>query len=159
MIGVSHVAVQFPLYEQLKLLSPSNPLPFTANVPLYGYLSTQRTEESSPDASIDTNFIPLTTILAASTVSKAIASITTYPHEVIRTRLQNESTPPKKYFNIWSTLTTIVREEGARGLYKGIVTNLVRTVPASAVTLLSYETFLRMLTTYVNAEKNAMFSK
>jgi solute carrier family 25 folate transporter 32 len=36
----------------------------------------------------------------------------------------------------------IRREEGIRGFYKGISTNLLRTVPASAVTIFTYETIV-----------------
>lgn len=53
LIGVSHVAIQFPLYERLKsLLTEANAQSSTAN------------------------------ILLASAVSKMVASTTTYPHEV-----------------------------------------------------------------------------
>jgi solute carrier family 25 folate transporter 32 len=53
LIGVSHVAIQFPLYEKLKsLLIESNMQSETSN------------------------------ILLASAVSKMVASTATYPHEV-----------------------------------------------------------------------------
>lgn len=60
LFGVAHVAVQFPLYEQFK------------------------TFYRPPDGSD----IPSSTILFCSSVSKMIASVATYPHEVLRTRLQ-----------------------------------------------------------------------
>ncbi|KAI8639403.1 mitochondrial carrier domain-containing protein [Parasitella parasitica] len=109
LIGVSHVAIQFPLYERLKTL-----------------LSTNKSETTS--------------ILLASSVSKMVASTTTYPHEVIRTRLQNQVMQPFKY-------KVIMYEEGMRGFYKGITTNLVRTVPASAVTIFTYELIVKKLDT------------
>lgn len=38
-------------------------------------------------------------------------------------------------------------EEGVHGFYKGITTNLLRTVPASAVTIFTYELIVKKLDT------------
>ncbi|KAG2205445.1 hypothetical protein INT46_007656 [Mucor plumbeus] len=116
LIGVSHVAIQFPLYERLKTLLASN-----------------QSETTS--------------ILLASSISKMVASTTTYPHEVIRTRLQNQVIQPFKYKGILHAIKVIMYEEGVHGFYKGITTNLVRTVPASAVTIFTYELIVKKLDT------------
>ncbi|KAI9311325.1 mitochondrial carrier domain-containing protein [Dichotomocladium elegans] len=116
LLGVSHVAVQFPLYEQLK-----------------AYLHA------------DTTFAGPTSILLASSLSKMAASMATYPHEVIRTRLQNQTVKPFKYKGIIHAIKVILSEEGIRGLYKGLPTNLLRTVPSSAMTILTYEILVREL--------------
>lgn len=39
----------------------------------------------------------------------------------------------------------IYRQDGWRGFYRGLSINLVRTVPASAVTMLTYELIMRHL--------------
>jgi len=136
LLGILHVAVQFPLYEQLRGFAQSR-----SNGPL-----------------------PTTSILLCSALSKMTASIATYPHEVIRTRLQiqrhfrpgivesphTHTIPEAKpvgtpYRGIIHAATRIVREEGWRGLYKGLSINLFRTVPNSAVTMLTYELLMRHL--------------
>ncbi|KAI8084229.1 mitochondrial carrier domain-containing protein [Gilbertella persicaria] len=109
LIGVSHVAIQFPMYEKFKSV-----------------LST-----------VEGNNIHA--ILIASALSKMIASTTTYPHEVVRTRLQNQISRPFKYKGLFHAVKVILYEEGMYGFYKGLQTNLIRTVPASAATILTYE--------------------
>ncbi|ORY83039.1 mitochondrial carrier domain-containing protein [Protomyces lactucae-debilis] len=112
--GIAHVAVQFPLYEAMK-----------------EWFGAQ-----GPDAK-------LSNILLSSSLSKMIASATTYPHEVLRTRLQNQkyrkNDPRNKYTGIWHAFKLIRREEGWRMFYSGMGTNFVRTVPASALTLMTFE--------------------
>ncbi|KAJ3574480.1 hypothetical protein NP233_g1752 [Leucocoprinus birnbaumii] len=65
LLGILHVAVQFPLYEKLKyLMARDSGRPLTPQE-----------------------------ILMCSAASKMTASIATYPHEVIRTRLQTQKRP------------------------------------------------------------------
>ncbi|KAJ1723557.1 hypothetical protein LPJ53_002126 [Coemansia erecta] len=116
LLGVTHVAVQFPLYEQLK-----------------EWLH------------VDAQHVDSGRILAASAASKMVASSVTYPHEVIRTRLQNQSARPYKYRGICHAVQLIYREEGVRAFYRGLATNLIRTVPASMMTLLTYELLMQVL--------------
>lgn len=73
------------------------------------------------------------------------ASIATYPHEVVRTRLQIQrrlrNGGPEELTNAYNgiihTARRVVSEEGWRGLYKGLSINLFRTVPNSVVTMLT----------------------
>ena len=72
------------------------------------------------------------------------ASLATYPHEVVRTRLQTQRRlllqsggAPRKRSGIVRTTGKILHFEGWRGLYKGLSVNLIRTVPNSTVTMLT----------------------
>ncbi|KAK9326414.1 mitochondrial carrier domain-containing protein [Lipomyces orientalis] len=118
-LGLTHVAVQFPLYEEFKhwfVPGPESELSETRKV---------------------------SGIIVASSLSKMCASIATYPHEVVRTRMQIQRGLPHngemKYSGVLQTITSLFKEEGWRVFYSGLGTNLVRTVPASAVTLITYE--------------------
>ena len=58
-----------------------------------------------------------------------------------RTRLRE---PGGKYRSFWQTLRRVNREEGRRGLYRGLGTQLVRQIPNTAIMMATYE-----LTVYV----------
>lgn len=44
-----------------------------------------------------------------------------------------------QYASIWDAVRVIVTEEGARGLFKGIVPNLLKVAPSMASSWLSFE--------------------
>ena len=72
--------------------------------------------------------------------AKCCATITTYPHEVARTRMREQSVSGVfKYTGMFQTLRVIAREEGRKGLYAGMGTHTARVVPNSALMFLSYE--------------------
>lgn len=157
LLGLSHVAIQFPLYEYFKMA-------FT------GYGIGEHPDEG------DSHWLGIT---LATFLSKVCASTATYPHEVLRTRLQTQQRYPPasspegiafrggldqpadrgrppgaassdgmpnrpRYAGAWRTCQTILREEGWRAFYSGIGTNLIRAVPAAMTTMLTYE-YLRKL--------------
>lgn len=119
LFGLVHVGIHFPLYEKLKRLlhvSESEDIARTSNMALWR-------------------------LLVASSVSKMIASTITYPHEILRTRMQMQSREERRTLRLTSEIKKIYSKEGLRGFYAGYITNLARTVPASAVTLVSFEYF------------------
>jgi solute carrier family 25 (mitochondrial folate transporter), member 32 len=77
------------------------------------------------------------------------ASIATYPHEVVRTRMQTQRRPIADDLSsdgmikqhprggIVYTTRKLIAKEGWTSLYKGLSINLLRTVPNSAVTMLT----------------------
>ncbi|KAG8997998.1 hypothetical protein FRB93_013891 [Tulasnella sp. JGI-2019a] len=188
LLGVSHVAVQFPLYEYLK-------------------------DQFALRLDVPKSSLPSYAILTCTAISKLTATLITYPHEVVRTRLQiarrkiihaavHESHHPRHYalhqspmrhisFSSFSSpkhkathtssqpapsppsrpppskqpplsgpgrpperhrargtlemAQKIYREGRLRAFYKGLTINLVRTIPNSAVTLLTYELVVRVM--------------
>jgi solute carrier family 25 protein 33/36 len=68
---------------------------------------------------------------------KLTASVATYPHEVVRTRMRDQITPVDKgnlkYRGMAQSIQKIFREEGYRGLYGGLSAHLMKTVPNAAI--------------------------
>lgn len=156
LLGLTHVAIQFPLYEFFK----------------------QKFTGLEMGATPDEHKAGANTagVLAATFLSKICATTATYPHEVLRTRLQTQSrvspegpydgnavahhsrsqatnnqankklmgntdgTPYKpRYRGIINTCQVILREEGWRAFYNGMGTNMLRAVPAAMTTMVTFE--------------------
>ncbi|KAF2142453.1 uncharacterized protein K452DRAFT_297738 [Aplosporella prunicola CBS 121167] len=151
LLGLTHVAIQFPLYEYFKTV----------------FTGLEMGENSSED-----NDVHWVGILGATFLSKICATSATYPHEVLRTRLQTQQRslpanspdhisfrseshghkrhPPgaassdgminmPRYRGLVRTCRTILKEEGWRAFYNGMGTNMVRAVPAAMTTMLTFE--------------------
>ena len=81
---------------------------------------------------------------AATLASKAISSMVTTPLVVLRIRQQdprNTIDSTGGYASVPRAIKTILRREGVRGLYRGLVPTLVRTLPNALLTFLTYEHF------------------
>ncbi|KAI0630654.1 mitochondrial carrier [Trametes polyzona] len=118
-LGVTEGTIQWVLYERLKAL--------TAGTQRKGGVQEW-----------------LLTLGSAGT-AKCVASLITYPHEVIRTRLRQPLVDGKmKYTGLLQTLRLVIAEEGARSLYGGLSAHLMRVIPNAAVMYSIYEAVLRM---------------
>uniref|UniRef100_A0A3P8VV37 Solute carrier family 25 member 36a n=1 Tax=Cynoglossus semilaevis TaxID=244447 RepID=A0A3P8VV37_CYNSE len=124
--GISETVIHFVIYERIK----QKLLDFKAHARM------DDEDESFRDA-----FDFLGMMLAAAT-SKTCATSIAYPHEVIRTRLREEGS---KYRSFFQTLLTVPREEGYRALYRGLTTHLVRQIPNTAIMMCTYEFVVYLL--------------
>lgn len=87
----------------------------------------------------------------------SIASIATYPLQVIKARMQQRvdsveltaegevSAVKRNYQGMIHTTQKILRREGAAGFFKGVVPNSIRVAPGAAVTFVVYEGVLDFL--------------
>jgi solute carrier family 25 (mitochondrial folate transporter), member 32 len=129
LLGLTHVAVQFPVYEQLK------------------YTLRQRRRRHLHESGNHTNAAAATEtvldLLLASGLSKIAASLLTYPHETIRSRMMDARTAHAVSFV--GTCRSIYRAEGILGFYAGLSISLIRVIPNTMLTFLVYETTLRLV--------------
>ncbi|XP_076653318.1 replication in mitochondria 2 [Halictus rubicundus] len=121
-VGISETVIHFVIYEAVK-----------------AWLATTRSRVSRTDDKTIRDFLEF---MAAGSCSKTIASSLAYPHEVARTRLREEGT---KYRKFWQTLRTVVAEEGPNGLYRGLGTHLIRQIPNTAIIMATYEAVVYIL--------------
>lgn len=79
--------------------------------------------------------------------AKLMASLITYPHEVVRTRLRQapmqNGTP--KYNGLINCFKVIIKEEGFLSMYSGLTPHLLRTVPNSIVMFGTWELIIRLM--------------
>lgn len=95
-------------------------------MPLYEWLRAQASQRDIPGGAF-----------GAGLVSKFVASLATYPHEVVRTRMRDE---PAIYRRFWPSIAHIHRIDGwSRGLYGGLGAHLLRVSPNAAIMLGVYE--------------------
>ncbi|KAG5717577.1 hypothetical protein E4T56_gene4465 [Termitomyces sp. T112] len=117
-LGVTEGTIQWVLYERLKKIAA--------------------TTEGRGGA---TEWLGM---LGSAGTAKCVASLITYPHEVLRTRLRQPSVNGViKYTGLIQTLRLVIAEEGARSLYGGLSAHLMRVVPNAAVMYSIYEGILR----------------
>lgn len=128
--GISETVVHFVIYEAIKakLL--------------------MRRASSDGDTKTSRDFLEF---MIAGAISKTVASCIAYPHEVARTRLREEG---NKYHGFWQTLGVVFKEEGHRGVYRGLATQLIRQIPNTAIMMATYEAVVYILTTYCDANSN-----
>jgi solute carrier family 25 (mitochondrial folate transporter), member 32 len=115
LFGVSHGALYFVAYEKLKSWRRSS-------------------KPGEPLSNADT--------VLASSLSKTFAGTITYPHQLVRARLQMydpTATVHVRGPGLMTLIKQIWRNEGVLGYYKGLFPNLLRVVPSTCVTFLIYE--------------------
>lgn len=125
LIGVSHGAIQFMVYEQFKNIYKLN----------------------KKSMNQKKNSLNTAEYLMMSSTSKAIAMIATYPYQVVRSRLQVRASPlevdsTSKSFSYKGVIDVVKRtfkQEGIWAFYRGIVPSTIRVLPGTCITFLVYE--------------------
>ncbi|KAL6884647.1 hypothetical protein ACP4OV_010583 [Aristida adscensionis] len=121
--GVAHVAIQLPVYEKVKLY--------------FAKRGNTTVDNLSP-----------TQVAICSSGSKVAASIITYPHEVVRSKLQEQGRDrhgAMRYSGVTDCIKQVYQKEGFAGFYRGCATNLLRTTPNAVITFTSYEMINRFM--------------
>lgn len=79
--------------------------------------------------------------LTSGALAGAFAGSIVYPLEVIRRRMQAQgfSQGNYKYSSMANAFSTIMKQDGIMGLYRGIAPNLIRVAPATAISFAAYE--------------------
>ncbi|KAB0793055.1 hypothetical protein PPYR_12675 [Photinus pyralis] len=131
-MGISETIIHFVIYEAVKAKLIEHRLKNVQN-----YDTTK-------------NYRDFLEFMVAGGLSKTIASCMAYPHEVARTRLREEG---NKYHRFWQTLGLVAKEEGIRGVYRGLGTQLVRQIPNTAIMMATYEAVVYLLSVrFINYE-------
>ncbi|GAB5364216.1 hypothetical protein AAMO2058_000950300 [Amorphochlora amoebiformis] len=70
-----------------------------------------------------------------------------FPGDTMRRRMQVDGIngQPKQYKNFVHCFQTIVRTEGVMGLYRGLMTNVVRCIPGASIQFVAYDSFQNLL--------------
>ena len=113
--GVSHGALYFVAYERLKL-------------------ARRRSRNNAPLTNLDT--------IVTSSLSKVFAGVLTYPHQLVRARMQMHNPAdltPRPNLGLIGVIKQVWKNEGILGFYKGLGPNLLRVVPSTCITFLAYE--------------------
>ncbi|KAK3701984.1 hypothetical protein RRG08_017874 [Elysia crispata] len=115
--GISHGALQFMAYEELKTL-----------------YNKQRNQP------IDTRLTSMEYLTFAA-LSKMFAAATTYPYQVVRSRLQEQH---RSYNGVWDCVKQIWVRESFRGMFKGLNAYMLHIVPNIMIVFGIYEAVLNI---------------
>ncbi|KAK0626876.1 mitochondrial carrier domain-containing protein [Immersiella caudata] len=119
MLAVGNGAVQFAVYDPARRM----------------YLARRKRLSGVEEAGHMEN--EATVVL--STAAKLVAGATTYPLQVLRSRLQHYEADEMFGKGVVGVVRRLWKEEGVRGFYRGVMPGVVRVLPATWVTFLVYE--------------------
>lgn len=130
LVGVSNGAIQFVAYEKMKK---------------WGFDRKKRKYENAGlEWNVDADKLSNSAYTFMSITSKIAALAVTYPYQVVRSRIQDNASSVL-FPNIPTTVKRTWAQEGLRGFYRGLGTNLVRVLPGTCVTFVVYENLAWLL--------------
>lgn len=123
LLGVTEGTIQWTLYEQFKRMA-------------------QASDGSGADSTQGWK------VSASAGAAKLVATMITYPHEVVRTRLRQPvpAGEQPRYTGLLQSFRLILAQEGAAALYSGLSPHLLRVVPNAVTMYYVYEAALRFAT-------------
>ncbi|KAK6457160.1 mitochondrial carrier domain-containing protein [Scheffersomyces xylosifermentans] len=133
-LGAVESTLQWVLYEQMRMFINKRSLELHGNNP---------ENKTTKD-----HILEWSARSGAAGAAKFIASLITYPHEVVRTRLRQaplESTGKPKYTGLIQCFKLVFKEEGLASMYGGLTPHLLRTVPNSIIMFGTWELVVRLL--------------
>ncbi|KNE71002.1 hypothetical protein AMAG_15262 [Allomyces macrogynus ATCC 38327] len=124
LFGVSHGAIQFMVYEDLKR---------------------HASHYSSTHDGASWLLGPTFEYIFNAVTSKVVASVATYPYQLVKTRLQSGAA---RYGGVVDVVRQTWKGEGLVGFYKGLGANVLRVMPGTCVTFVVYETTSKFFRTH-----------
>lgn len=95
--------------------------------------------------------------LSCGAIAGGFSQTVTYPMDLLRRRMQMTGLKSQalgyEYTGSLNAVATILRKEGIRGLYKGIVPNLCKCAPSTAVSFCSYELTKDLIESFAEEEE------
>ena len=138
LFGVSHGALQFMAYEQMKnYRSRMTTKADKSEVSDTPNTTTNNNNNNSTATQTQSNLGNID-FFVTSSLSKVFAGCVTYPYQVLRSRLQTYDAH-LVYRGAGDAIAQIWAREGVAGFYKGLGPNLFRVLPSTWVTFLVYE--------------------
>lgn len=113
MMGVSQGALYFMVYDNLK-----------------NWLGITREKKLKP-----------LEIITITSISKMISMSLVYPLQLIKSNQQSiKATKNNNYKSMRTLIPFIIKQNGVKGLYKGLATNICKAIPSTCITFYIYET-------------------
>ncbi|ODQ65622.1 mitochondrial carrier [Nadsonia fulvescens var. elongata DSM 6958] len=136
LFGVCQASVQFTLYEHLKSYALKSQTPLLSRI----FNSTLKPGEDCDYNSCDSHrkWLTIPEYIAISASAKSIATVSIYPYQVVRSRLQRYDSS-KLYKSALDCILKIYRTESLLAFYNGLAANLLRVIPSTCITFLVYE--------------------
>lgn len=120
LLGASHGAIQFACYETLR------------NIDI-------KKQQQAGGGGVQDKKLSNEATVVISSISKITAHVATFPHTVVRNRLQNQRDTTTYGKGISGVVGRMWQEGGIRPFYRGAVPTVLKTLPSTWVTLLVVE--------------------